>query len=403
MSLLAGMGMDKASSGEKDPSVDKRTVLFFICASLMIVLFMIGFLWLIAKTSFVSPILNGVQGLSASELGSLLRQVGKILARSLFFLGLILALVAGAFWIGRFKVIWKMLAIGVIFADLFVAGSGWNPMIPIQWARVPLPPVLRFLNQDQTTYRIAGICPVMPPNVATLGGLQDVRGYDVPVQLRYHVFFQEALKGQTLAWIYDICKLEMESMPFLSLLNVKYLLSLDFLPPPLDLVYDKEIKVYKNPEVFPRAFLVHKAETVKTGPEALERVIGLGPKLKQIAVLEGSLPQSLLSLALQGNEETMKDRVQIVDYTARQIKIEVETSSPGLLVLGDTYFPGWKAEIDGKRVSVLRANYLLKGIAVDPGSHHVTFSYRPLSFSIGGGLTLISGGVIFWCLRRRKR
>ena len=140
----------------------------------MIVLLIMGFLWLIAKTSFVSPILNGLWGLSAPELGSLLRQVGKSFARSLFFLGLTLALVAAALWIKRVNRMWKILAIGVTFADLFIGGSSWNPMIPVPWARVPLAPSLRFLNQDRDLYRIAGIYPVLPPNVATLGNLQDV-------------------------------------------------------------------------------------------------------------------------------------------------------------------------------------------------------------------------------------
>ena len=240
----------------------------------------------------------------------------------------------------------------------------------------------------------------MPPDLAALCGFQDIRGYDVPVEGRYHVFFQEALKGKTAWWIYQFPGLETGAIPFLSLLNVKYLLSLDPLPAPLVLVYDREVKIYENPEVFSRAFLVHRVETVKDGPEALARVLALGPELKQIAVLEGSTgPKE--SVTGKGGETG--DRVQIMAYAARQVEIEVETSSPGLLVLGDTYFPGWKAEVDGKRVPILRTDYLLRGVVVDPGSHRIRFLYRPDSFYVGLGLTIISGATILWSLKWRKR
>jgi len=348
--------------------------------------------------------LKGLEGLSAPDVGFLLRQIGKSFARSLFFSGLTFALAAGVFWTRRFTGMWKILAIGVVFADLFIAGSGWNPVIPVRWAKFSLPPAIQFLKQDKEIYRIAGVDPaIMPPNLATLCGLQDIRGYDVPVERRYHLFFQKALRGRTAWWIYEFPKLEMEAMPFLSLVNVKYVLSLGPLPPPLALVYDKEIKIYKNPESFSRAFLVHQAETVKNGAEALDRVLALGPELKHVAVLDGPLPEPVSKLTTAGAEEGTGDRVQVISYTARQIEIEVETLSPGILILGDTYYPGWKAEIDGKGAPIFRANYLLRGIAVGPGSHRVRFFYRPFSFYIGRGLTMAAGVMIVWCLKRKKR
>ncbi len=128
--------------------------------------------------------------------------------------------------------------------------------------------------------------------------------------------------------------------------------------------------------------------------------MALGPELKHIAVLEGSLPQVLLSLASKTGETGTADRIQMITYAARQLEIEIETLSPGLLVLGDTYFPGWKAEIDGKEAPVLRTDYLLRGVAVDSGKHRVRFFYCPLSFYIGFGLTVIAGVIILWCLKR---
>jgi hypothetical protein len=403
MSLLGAMGMDLVLTMKGDGELKrkvKRSLIVFGLFSLPLVM---GVLFLAMKTYPLSNVLKEHPGALASPWSFVFSQIGENLARNLLFAGLGYVLIVAALQVQRFKWLLGMLAVGGAFVDLVMAGSGWNPVIPARWARAPSPPAIQCLNQDKELYRIAGFEPVMPPNLATLCGLQDVRGYDVPVEYRYHHFFQRVLKGKMTWWIYEFPKLEMEAMPFLSLLNVKYLLSLDPLPPPLALVYDKEVKVYKNPDVFPRAFLVHQVETVGEGPEALERVMALGPGLKHIAVIEGSLPEPFRKLTAAGTEERPGDRIQIIGYTARQVEIEVETPSPGILILGDTYSPGWRAEIEGKAAPIFRANYLLRGIAVDPGHHRITFFYRPVSFSIGSGLTVIAGVMTLWCLKRKER
>jgi hypothetical protein len=403
MSLLGAAGMDLVLALQKDDRLQRKVKKVLIVMGLVLPSLVIGILILAMKTSPLPPLLKGGEGASNSPWSFIFSLDAKNVARATFFAGFAYVLIAVAFRIRRFKGLVGMLVIGATFADLFIAGSGWNPMIPLPWARAPLPPAVRFLKQDQDLYRIAGIGPVMAPNLATLCGLQDTRGYDVPVEYRYHVFFQKAMKGKTAWWIYEFPILEMEAMPFLSLLNVKYLSSLDPLPLPLTLVYDQEVKIYKNREAFSRVFLVHQVETVKDGPEALERVMALGRDLKRIAVLEGALPVPFSKLTAAGTEERPGDHVQIITYTARQVEIEVETPSPGILILGDTYYPGWKVEIDGKGASVFRANYLLRGIAVDSGRHRVKFFYRPVSFSIGFGLTVIAGVMTLWCLKRKKR
>ena len=402
MSLLGAMGMDSVLSMRGDRELQRRVKRALIVFSLVILPLVIGILFLAMKTYPLSTVLREHPGALASPWSFVFSQMGETLARHVIFAGFGYILIVVSLRIQRFTWLPGMLMIGVAFVDLALAGSGWNPAIPPRWARAPSPPAIQFLDQDKDVYRIAGFEPVMPPNLATLCGLQDVRGYDVPVEYRYHHFFQRALKGKTSWWIYEFPKLEMEAMPFLSLLNVKYFLSLDPLPLPLTLVYDKEVKIYENPDVFPRVFLVHQVETVQNGPEALERVMTLGSELRHTAVLEGSLPEPFLNLPSAAREETIGDRVQIIAHTARQVEIELETLSPGLLVLGDTYFPGWKARIDGEKGPVYRTNYLLKGIPVSAGRHRVMFVYQPCSFYVGLGLTVMAGGVILWCLKRKK-
>ncbi len=93
--------------------------------------------------------------------------------------------------------------------------------------------------------------------------------------------------------------------------------------------------------------------------------------------------------------------MSVVSEHNRTLKFDVETPENALLVVSDTYFPGWKALVDGKAERVLRANYQFRAVGVAPGSHRVEFVYDPLSFKLGVLGTLI--GVIGCALLLRTR
>lgn len=75
-----------------------------------------------------------------------------------------------------------------------------------------------------------------------------------------------------------------------------------------------------------------------------------------------------------------------------------------LLVFSEMFYPGWKAEIDGKTVQIMRTNYLFRGVLVSPGTHSVSMTYQPASLVVGATL---SGGTavvfLFACFQRRAR
>lgn len=83
-------------------------------------------------------------------------------------------------------------------------------------------------------------------------------------------------------------------------------------------------------------------------------------------------------------------------------RVTVHTSSPGeaLLVLNDTYYPGWNAFLDGVPTPIIPANIRYRAVWVPGGSHEIDFRYQPTSFRVGAVvsgffLVLIMGIVVF--------
>ncbi len=87
-----------------------------------------------------------------------------------------------------------------------------------------------------------------------------------------------------------------------------------------------------------------------------------------------------------------KGTAKIIEEQADRIRIAVEAPITGYILLADSWYPGWQVTVDGQVVDLWHANYLFRGLAVPAGSHVVEFRYRPVSFSVGLG---VSGALLF--------
>ncbi|KAF0144477.1 MAG: hypothetical protein FD156_1781 [Nitrospirae bacterium] len=83
--------------------------------------------------------------------------------------------------------------------------------------------------------------------------------------------------------------------------------------------------------------------------------------------------------------------VKVNNYEPNYIRLEVDAFSPGVVVLKDAFYPGWRAYINNTEVPILRANGMVRAIKIDhQGKHVVEFRYMPSSFVYG----LMLSGVI---------
>ncbi|PIP68660.1 MAG: hypothetical protein CO035_07980 [Candidatus Omnitrophica bacterium CG_4_9_14_0_2_um_filter_42_8] len=200
----------------------------------------------------------------------------------------------------------------------------------------------------------------------------------------------------------------------LNLLNVKYVIS----PKDFDaagyrmLEKNKKVNIYENENFLPRAFMANKAVVIKDEKEILKRLKSKEFKPEREVILEEVLDSpptadrsnniarsSALLLKYSSSERAKRvsreGSVRILKYEPSYIEIDAHIDTPGFLVLSDTYYPGWKARVDGKLNRIYRADYTLRAVYLEPGKHSVKFTYDPFSFKIGAIITLVT---LFLCL-----
>jgi uncharacterized membrane protein YfhO len=80
--------------------------------------------------------------------------------------------------------------------------------------------------------------------------------------------------------------------------------------------------------------------------------------------------------------------VEIERYEEEHVVLRTRGRRAGVVVLTDAYDPGWEATLDGRPVSLLRANLAFRGVAVPPGEHVIAMRYRPAALRWGAFLAL---------------
>ena len=69
--------------------------------------------------------------------------------------------------------------------------------------------------------------------------------------------------------------------------------------------------------------------------------------------------------------------VEFTSYAPKRILLQARADSPAVLLLNDRYDANWKVWVDGKPGTLLRCNYLMRGVYLQPGAHAVEFRFAP--------------------------
>lgn len=161
-------------------------------------------------------------------------------------------------------------------------------------------------------------------------------------------------------------------------------------------VYTGEIRVFRYVEQLPRAFIASEFEVFGDEQAVLRRLVSPDFDPARRVLLE-QRPEGLESRP----DTTDRARAEVVSYRPEHVTVEVESNRDALLVLSDTYYPGWRAYVDGEEIEILRANHLFRAVRIPRGSSLVEFRYVPRAYQIGKLLTLVAAIAIAALWRSR--
>jgi hypothetical protein len=144
------------------------------------------------------------------------------------------------------------------------------------------------------------------------------------------------------------------------------------------------------------------ARSVGSAQEALDAVMDIGAvEYPDVVTIEGLPPES--ALICNGDDIPEENaNITLIGETPNNVRVQVQTESPGWLVLADTWYPGWRAHVDGTTAEMFQADYLFRAVSIPPGTHQVIFSYKPLVFYMGFLVSLVAWPGLFYGWLRVK-
>ncbi len=83
------------------------------------------------------------------------------------------------------------------------------------------------------------------------------------------------------------------------------------------------------------------------------------------------------------------DQLRVTARAPEFTRIDATAACPGLLVVGDPWFTGWRAWVDGRRVRIQQYQGVIRAVALEAGVHRVEFRYEPGSVWWGGALSVL--------------
>ena len=225
-------------------------------------------------------------------------------------------------------------------------------------------------------------------NRAVALGLEDIQGYDASHVRRYDQYLA-MLNGHTQNYHNADVFSRGPNSPLLDLLNARYVIvPREDHTDPADVspalqrfaqVYtDEHVRILENPSALPRAWIVHTATQI--GPEATSApaLIAAGSvDPRHTAVLETAPPR------LEIPSDPSLDRALLTSYEPDRLGVSTSTTAPGLLVLGEIYYPSWKAYLEGRPTDLYVADGTLRAVPVPPGEHLVELRFESASLALG--------------------
>lgn len=316
-------------------------------------------------------------------------------------------------WVATAAVLGELL----LLAPSGIYATRANPYVPPPWLTAA------GYTASGTTDRVFAFDAKLFPDIAGVYKMQDIRALDALYPDRYFKYittfiqpdFGDRFEGGAFSQAEGSSLPHIAGNPMIDLLGVRYVVAGDrspedpYLTPIAGTVAARSLRlvsstynthVYENQNRVPRATVAHNlthvadmkgavlafSENEPRYPDGAVRVTHFNPRSD--AVVEGYLPSgSGVAKCNQGGDAT-----RITHYSATEVSVDVTSGCGGLLVLSDTFYPGWEATVNGKAAPIYPTDIMFRGVPINGGHSVVAFRYRPANFGVG--LLLASGGLL---------
>jgi hypothetical protein len=170
---------------------------------------------------------------------------------------------------------------------------------------------------------------------------------------------------------------------------------------PLGALTNPAATIYATRRALPRVYFVAAARETKDPDEALAAIRDRRLRLGQEALVEATVTASGAPAAAAAG------RIEMLPTSPDRVAARVSGSVDGWLIVNDTFFPGIVATVDGRVVPVVRANGLVRAVALPAGTHTVEMVFRPTTLWLGAAISLsgilLAVGVTWLELTRARR
>jgi len=285
----------------------------------------------------------------------------------------------------------------LIAAQRTLAGYDIYPTVPAFAAYPPIQ-ILRSLPRETgEPFRIVGRAHALVPGTSALYELEDVRGYEAMTFSRYVATYDAWCTHQPV-WFNRVDDL---TKPFLSMLNVRYAIASDNVPPPdgwRRVAVQRGSELLENNRVFARAFVPSRV-VFGTPFDDIIKSMTSAAEFHDRAWIEAPLPA--------GERSNDGGTVAAVKRQSGDLIIDAATASGAWVIITEPAWDGWRVYIDDRRVEHFYANVAFIGVYVPAGGHRIRLTYLPESFVRGRAislstLVLVLGWGIAARIRRRR-
>jgi hypothetical protein len=281
----------------------------------------------------------------------------------------------------------------LVLASLVLFASDFPPTVPpaLFYPRSPLLDELARLRPDARSFVLGGFSLQWDPETAAAYDLREPTGYDAVGPLLSSRLVRAAcgdenrpLATRSLSGRPDVDR------RLLGIMAVRDLVHSTRRP-----VQGETIALFEpgqaltlNEEWLPRARVVPRAEVESDDERALARM--RDPNFDAAGTVLLSEKPADAAADAAGEPAGAGGPVRFLLDEPDSVQVEVAGSGGGYLVLADTFFPGWRALVDGVERPIVRANLAFRAVPLRAGDAVVSFEYRPLSVRVGLAVSLAS-------------